>query len=224
MPLPANLTDIVRLEVQRALEKVNTTLPGRVLRYDAARQVVDVEIQIKRPVIAQDDEVEWDTLPTLLDVPVQIPHGGGFFVALPLQAGDPVIVHATAASMNQWLHSGAKGSEGPETRLHGLGSVFATPGCLPAPEALADPSGAELRIGKDGSDLQIRIDGAAISLGAGASDYAALSSKVNAALAAIKTHTHLYVPGPGPGTAPTPPSSDLSSMDTNTAASLVKIK
>lgn len=224
MPLPADLTDIIRMEIRRALEGLHTAIPGRVVKYDPAKQTVDVELQIRLPTIGADGEVEWSDLPpSLPGVPLLVQGGGGYFVAVPLQAGDPVIVHATHADMSQWIYSGQGASEGPQTRLHGLGSTFAVAAVRPLPEVFADLSATELRLGKDGSDLQVRIDGTSINLGAATTSFVALADKVDQCMTALKTHVHATGAPGAPTLAPgVPPAGTTPLTLPATAASKVR--
>lgn len=221
MPLEASLAQIHERLSDRVQEEIHTVLPARVLSYNSAAQTVSVQFSVRVAVVDADGEPEWSELPNLSDVPVAFLRGGGFFFAAPLVAGDHVWVYATQADVAQWRATGTTPSEGPTTRLHGLGSAFAVPGAFPVGAPLADASGSELRLGKDGSNAQIHVTSAEIRLGKAATDAVALASKVDAIASALVSHVHSGVTS-GPGSSG--PSPGLASIPTSTGSALVKVR
>lgn len=224
MPLPVSTAQLLDLHSDRVQEEIHTVLPARVLSYDAAKQTVDVEFSVRVAVRDEEGEPEWETLPNLAGVPVAWMRGGGFFFAASLAAGDSVWVYATTAAIGQWRATGKVPSDGPETRRHGLGSCFAVPGAFPSTAPLADASGSELRLGKDGNNAQIHIVSGEIRLGKGATDFVALASKVDQCMTELGKHVH---PVTAVGSPTGPPATGVASGSLTlpaTGSSLVKVR
>jgi hypothetical protein len=170
--------EIIKRAIEVQLSRLQTSLPGRVVTYDAAEQTAAVQLTVG------------DT-PPLTDVPVSWPRGGGYFVHAPLTAGDHVWVHFCSEDFSGWREQGTQ--QPPRMlRRHGL-YAYASPGAFVDGDELPDLPG-HFVCGKVGGP-QIHIDGTDVRLGDdSASDYVALASLVLARLTALHTafdaHAH----------------------------------
>jgi hypothetical protein len=193
-----SFAEVIELAVRNALEHVHTSLPARVLSFDAAKNTVDVELGTKAATYDRDTgEREYEERPQLASVPVVWPRGGGYVMTLPLAAGDFVWLMFAEQGLGEWRASGEV-SEPVDARRHSIGHPVALPGAFPdvsplSPLDVANRS-TKLVLGADGTNTQIVIDKATpsptILLGKDATDFVALANLVQAALDTIRTHTH----------------------------------
>lgn len=219
MPRIPSWVEILNAAIDSALTDLHVSLPGRVVAYNAATQTADVQPTVKQPKRNLDGSVAYLDLPTIPAVPVAWPSGGGFTVALPLSPGDPVLLVFSETPMGEYLLTG-EDADPVDTRRHSLGYPVAFPGgAKPDAKAFPDAPIDGVLVGKSGSDQQVKIDSAFISLGRGATDFVALASKVDSALSSIQAkydvHTHASFVAP--------PSTLLVSFPP-VAATLVKAK
>jgi len=181
-----SLPEVIRAAIEAQVEGMHVALPGKVVSYDAAKQTVSVDCAVKLPLKGQYGEVVYESLPTFPDVPVSWPAGGGYFLSMPLDAGDPVLLVFSDIACGEYLNDGVS-SEPVDTRRHSLGYPVAIPGgARPDTKAAADASATALVLGKDGSDSQVRVTATGVELGKGATDLAALASVVDANLSTLR--------------------------------------
>jgi hypothetical protein len=122
--------------IAHALDGVHTSIPAKVKSYFPLLQQVAVE-----PVI--------EGMPSLEDVPVLWPRGGGYMLHMPLAAGDHVLLTFCEADFSPWRLSGSAMAPALLKR-HGL-FAYAQPGAAPDITPMLAPSlltGAAF--GKDG--------------------------------------------------------------------------
>ena len=198
--------ETLRRVLDARLADLHTALPGRVRAYDAATQTADIEPMIKRgvPTGGEEDEVALETLPVLPSVPVLFPSGGQCFVTFPLAVGDPVLLVFSERETSQFRATGAVSDPGVPT-MHGLSGAVAIPCAFgPRSAALTGVNSTDLVVGRQGGLANLTIKSGTAEVG-GASDSAALASRVAALETAIGSHTHLYNPGPGAAAATATP-------------------
>jgi hypothetical protein len=191
---------LIEAHLEALQDRLHTALPGRVERYDAAKQLADVAPQIKRALSREDGSLVYETHPTIRAVPVVHPRWGSWFVHAPLAAGDTVLLLCCEGDLAQWRQTGQV-SAPLDVRRHHLAHAVAIPGLFPRGKELASssvPSDAML-IGKDaGAVIRIKSNGD-IEIGQNAMQLVALANLVKARLDTIQqqfdAHTHQYVPG-----------------------------
>lgn len=220
------LTKLVRDAIRAALADVHTAFPARVeaVDRDATGWVVDVKPQAYRFVPKRGGGEAREELPVIPAVPVVWPSAGGWGIAMPIEAGDHVLVIASEHAIGEWRERATLCDPGLRER-HGLSGCFAIPGAWCAAKKFADgiSSAAQngIVIGKDGG-IQIAISTTEIKLGRSASSYAAKADAVLSRLEDIvngfNAHTHT-VSGSATG-APLAPLSTPASV----AASKVKVE
>lgn len=179
-----SLLEFTRAIVEAEASDLHTTIPGVVIKYDVATQTADVQPIVRAH--ALDADVPTEEHPILPNVPVRFPGGGGFIVHFPLAPGDHVDLHFMQADPSAWRSTGQM-SDPVDTRRHDMSFAYATPGCRPDTAPITDASASALTIGRDGHAQMITVDSSFVTLGAGATEAAALASKVVACLDVIMT-------------------------------------
>lgn len=107
--------------------RIWTTMPGKVLSFDATKQTASIQPLIQGRVTAEDGTQSYVNLPVLVDVPVFFYQAGGMIFTVPITAGDEVLVHFAARCIDGWWYQG--GVQPPlEGRMHDLSDAFAMPG------------------------------------------------------------------------------------------------
>lgn len=207
-----DLAELLRIALASHQTRIHVSLPGAIETYDAARQVADIKPLLRRPLVAADGtELDAESLPILMDVPVAFPRGGGFYLTFPLVKGDLVHLVFVERSMDQWLDKEGEETTPLDYRMHSLADAVAYPGLYPRGRALADAHAENLAIGLDGgSSAHFRPDGE-IHLGSdGAADYVALAQlvkdevtalrdTVNSLITAYNAHIHITTATVGVG-------------------------
>jgi len=142
------LAELIRRALDVRLAQVRVAIPARVESYDASAQTVDVKPLIKDKLLTEDGAVV-ESLPVLTSVPVAFPRGGGFFISLPIAAGDTGRVVVCDRSIDQWMKKG--GEVDPlDMRMHSWGGAVFEPDLASTDDALADAHAQNLVIGFDG--------------------------------------------------------------------------
>lgn len=223
MATTTSLGELFEKSRSSATSGIFTAIPAKVLRFDATRKTVDVEPMVRIPVVGEDDEVTAEDIPNIPNVPVLYPASSACFVSFPLAAGDFVLLVFSMLSTSEWRATGEK-STPLDNRRHGLGGAFAIPGAFADGGAVASgDDGGTVAIGKRGGE-RIAFPGAQIEIGAGAADFAALASKVDAGFAQITTyltsHTHTSAAPASPTSPPIVPPTSVATV----ASTTIKIK
>lgn len=129
-------------QIEGRLKDLHTCLPGIIASFDPVTQTASVQPAIQR-IFTERGGVN---LPLCVDVPVQFPGGGDFFLTFPVKAGDECILQFSERCIDFWHASG--GVQLPaEYRLHDFSDAMATVGLNSQPKKLTDlqMTGAELR-------------------------------------------------------------------------------
>lgn len=129
-------------QIEGRLKDLHTCLPGIIVSFDQDKQTASVQPAIKR-IFTEQGAVN---LPVCVDVPVQFPGGGDFFLTFPVKAGDECILLFSERAIDYWFANG--GTQLPaEYRLHDLSDALAQVGLNSQPKKLAalQMDGAELR-------------------------------------------------------------------------------
>lgn len=186
-----SLGEAIQAVCRSKLARVRTAVPGRVVSYDDTKQCADVEVLVNDFFWSEDSPGApvYEELPVLPNVLVRWPRAGGYVFTMPLGPGDFVWITFSERSLGEFRTKGEKVNP-RDLQRHGDWATC-TPGCYPdsTPLASGDASAraAGLVIGKDGAETQIRISPTEIKIGATASDFVALSSKVDALFNQLKT-------------------------------------
>ena len=144
---------------------MHVAMIARVERYDAEKQVVDVQPQLKRRVQVMADERDADgesnrddnndgdtiheTLPVIPNVPVLFPRAGGFFISFPIVRGDYVQLIFNDWPLDVWRQGDDPGDSLELHDNHGLHGAVAIPGVYPAAMALKNAHTQNLVLGNE---------------------------------------------------------------------------
>lgn len=145
--------------------ELHTALVGRIESYDASRQTADVRVMQKRALTTNDGGRVFEQLPILRRVPVVQLRAtvGGWFVHMPIAAGDEVVLFVLERDYQRWRQTGDE-SVTPDTRLHHLANAIAYPGLPSSGNLLASPPADKLVIGQIGG-IEITIsDGGIVEI------------------------------------------------------------
>lgn len=185
--------------IRSAMIDVHTALPARVESYDEATQTADIKPMLKRVMRRANMERVIETLPVIPCVPVMWPRGGGYFMHMPLSAGDSGMLLFSEYQMDRWRSTGDDVDPG-DTRRHDLSGAVFIPGLFPSAEPIADATGGEdgLRMGNDGN-YTIEITDADIRMPESAVEYLARADRVEAALGQVRDSINAGVPGTSDG-------------------------
>jgi len=114
--------------VNSGLTQVSTSIPAIVLRYNSTKQVIDVELAVKRP---YNDDTSLDEPIRLFNVPVLFPQGSNWVMAGPLIKGDAVVLHFPMFDCDNWFN-GDKNRvyEANSKYYHDIDGAFATIGAF----------------------------------------------------------------------------------------------
>lgn len=230
MPFNRSLAEVLNAHGDTLRNEMRKCLPAVVVKVHPERQTVDVQITVKNPIFTEFEEVVYQDQPSIADVPVGVLRGGGFFVWIPVQVGDSVMLIFSDLSTDTWRASdGAKPVNPGWAGKHTIDSPFAIPWIAPDTKFLVDPSDEpnKLIIGKDGTNAQMRISASQVEFGPHPTDAAGLASKIDSAVstivAAFNSHTHPSPPAPVNPVVTGPPTTPISAQP-STASVLVKIK
>ena len=101
-------------------------IPCIVQSYDPGKGTVECQPAIREKIINQNEEIEYQNLPLLLDVPVVFPSTDSWSVSFPLKIGDECLVFFSDLSIDNFWEKG--NVQNPiEDRRHDLSDGFAIP-------------------------------------------------------------------------------------------------
>lgn len=127
-----DLGQLLRRALDNRLQATHTCAVGVVKSYKASKHVADVQLTAKRPIVNADDELVFEDLPILPDVPVISLGTSRSHVRTPLQAGDAVLIVFAESSIAEFL-AGQDVTEPGDTTDKGLSNGFAIPFVRPSP-------------------------------------------------------------------------------------------
>lgn len=149
-------SDAARQTVNSRLVEVHTMLPGIIESFDPDTQTARVQPAIKR-IFTEQGPVP---IPVCVDVPVEFPGGGDFFLTFPVKPGDECVLAFSERCIDRWHVMG--GVQDPdEYRMHSYSDGVARVGLNSQPRKIPsfNPTDAEFR-SRDGSvKVQLKPDG-----------------------------------------------------------------
>lgn len=184
------------------IKRLHTALPGRIVAFDAARQVASVQPMIEQQLM----DGSRQPLPMLPDVPVQFPRGGGFVLTFPVKPGDECLLVFNERCIDGWWHSGAS-SEPLDYRQHDLSDAVAVMGISSLPQVVPAfatdavelrrlDGSAYVRLDEGGT---LTLDGAKVLIKCPVVFEAGLTGKGDVVSSGISLERHLHgqvMPGP----------------------------
>lgn len=204
------LAAVIRRAIDSRMVDAHTAIPGKVVKYDAATQAVDVQPLIMVPDEDEDGEDAPRTLPVIQGVPFMFPGSGDWQLTWPVSAGDEVLLVFAEASIDFWLQSSSTNPVDPaDPRRHCLADAVAIPGIRRFRSPKKNVATDRLVIGRaTGARVRISAGEVAVDDGSGAVALAK-KSDLDALKTYLDTHAHSGVTtgagtsGP-PNTSPTP--------------------
>jgi hypothetical protein len=170
------LAEIVRLALESRLLDLHVALPCRVESYDATTQTIEALPMVRRAITDTSGETQHEDLPTLPNVPVLFPRSAAFSASWPLAPGDFVLVVFCSSAIGNWRESGDIADPG-DLRRHDLSHAVAIPGI--------GPKGSTIPTSPTAAVLEVTAPATHVAVGAAATDFAALASKVEGIVGAL---------------------------------------
>lgn len=182
-----DLETVLREIIDARAAEIHTALPARVISYDAAKQVADLQPMVKDLYHSEDGALITRSFPTLPSVPVAFLRGSGYFLTVPLTAGDTGMLVFSELPIDRWRSTGQE-SHPVNARRHGVGNAVFYPGLCPRAKALTEPGVSDhMVLGKEGG-CQIHVQQNEVNLDGGPSAQAvAIAQLVQAEFAVLKT-------------------------------------
>lgn len=162
--LTATPEDAHAAQIEGRLKDLHTCLPGTIARFDPETQTASVQPAIQR-IFTERGAVN---LPLCVDVPVQFPGGGDFFLTFPVKPGDECILWFSERAIDNWHVSG--GAQPPaEYRLHDLSDGIAFVGLNSQPRRIPgfNATDTELRSRDGQTHITMKPDGTIRNVNAG---------------------------------------------------------
>lgn len=146
--------EVISDTIESKLLDLHTAMPGYVEKFDAEKQMCDVQPALKRHFA--NGKVE--PLPVVTNVPVVYPRSAQFSMTWPLVVGDPVLLIFSERSIDRWSAQG--GVVDPnDTRKHSLSDAFCIPGGSPSTNPISGVSKDHVRLQYDQAMIEIQKSG-----------------------------------------------------------------
>lgn len=197
--------DVLKAATRGALASVHTSLVCCVVSYEEASQTVTLKSCVKFKFRNQDGKIEAYEPPLFVNVPVMFPSstigGAVFSFVFPVSEGDEALLVFNERSLDEWKTGGGSQYESQSNRRFDLSDGVAVVGLRSPADPLDSDSYASDAAVLRGPKIIVKSDD--LRLGSpSASDFVALSSLVEAEVAALWTamNTHIHsgvTTGPG---------------------------
>jgi hypothetical protein len=110
MTITPELAEVITVAIESALLDVHVSIPGKVQKYyppvpGVSEATVDVEVGIKRALEDENDELVFEELGVLQNVPVVFPRTSIYFMSFPLVPGDTGDIDFSEVNVGQWRAS-----------------------------------------------------------------------------------------------------------------------
>jgi Phage protein Gp138 N-terminal domain len=210
-PDEPDLEHVLHAWFEQYLENLHTAFPARVQNYDPVTQTADLVPVIRHAVSMPSGRYTYEDMPVMSMVPIIQPRTAGWFVHLPISAGDFVLVVCCSSNFAYWwIGDGSKAYPG-DIRRHDPSFAVGIPGFfnrgrslqrmqqgnadLASDLVIGQTNGTQIAIQRDGRVLvtqganvvvQVDPDGT-VHLGGAAGDKIALAGSVLTELTKIQT-------------------------------------
>lgn len=232
-PRSPTFDEVLANAVRSGLGEVHTNMPGRIVSYDADKQLCDVQPLVQQQVLQEDGTTASVSYPVLKNVPVIFPGANGFRITLPIVKDDEVSLCFTECSLEVWKANGGIVNPKDARRFH-ISDATATPGLHSNKAPWKKASKDAMTMGAD-SGPQVVFRTGSIELGSDSdnppSDMVALASLVKTELShlhdkldslvtafnsnnsSLQLHTHPLIVAPGGGSGTSSPSLQLATLE-----------
>ena len=139
-------------QIEGRLKDLHTCMPWVIVAFDPATQTAQVQPAIQR-IFTEKGAVN---LPVCVDVPVQFPGGGDFFLTFPVAPGDECILWFSERAIDNWHMAG--GTAPPaEYRLHDLSDGMAMVGLNNQLKKIPDFNAADVELRTRTRDVRVTM-------------------------------------------------------------------
>lgn len=177
-----------------------TAIPGFIVSVNYTAMTCVVQPTLSEIMVDENGNQTTVTLPTLLDVPILYPSGGGFTMTFPLDVGDEVLIVFSSRCIDAWWQLGGV-QQAMEARMHDLSDGFAIPGPKSSPNTLDSISSSHLQIRtKDGTAYYQLSSAGLMNLVNATTDLGTMLTNLNSALSAFMTTLAAFSGGGAPVT------------------------
>ena len=143
-----SIDDLLDEAIAAKTATIHTSIPGRVVAFDADANTVDVQPAVKKVIRHPDGSREMVPYAQIKGCPVAYPAGNGFAITWPLVEGDDVILHIMERSIDEWKATGGRSTEPRHPRRHDMTDAIAEPAGRPPGRALRVRTG-KIIVGRD---------------------------------------------------------------------------
>lgn len=112
--------------------KLNCVSVGSIVKFNAAKQLADIQINYKRVTYGNDIAPDtYEDYPVIVSCPVVVMQGGAGYLSFPIAPGDFCVVMFSDRELNTWVSSGQIAPP-QDRRTHHLNDAIAIVGIRPA--------------------------------------------------------------------------------------------
>lgn len=158
------LSEVFDVAREATAAGIYSAMPGRVERYESARQLVDIQPLVK---VTHEDEEGAPVvaaLPVIPSVPVAFPAAGGMRLTFPITVGNTGLLVFCSVPLDKWeAHGGLVDPE--DSGRHSLADAIFLPGLHDFAHPFLDCPTGKISLGADASPAAIEIASAEIKLG-----------------------------------------------------------
>ena len=129
--ISTSLTGVIADAVRCGIARIHTSMPAKVVAYNAALQTVSVQPSVQFRYLDEDEVEHFEDYPVLSNVPVLFWQATGYALTFPLSPGDPVTLFFSERSTDEWRALGAASCTPRDARRFDLSDAVAVPGGIP---------------------------------------------------------------------------------------------
>ncbi|WP_044898779.1 Gp138 family membrane-puncturing spike protein [Brevibacillus thermoruber] len=149
--------------LDKVFNSLRVSVPGIIQDFDPITQTATVQIALREHVRQENMEYAWTAIPSLQDVPIVFPRGGGYVLTFPVRPGDECLVVFSDMCIDAWFSLGGVQNQ-IEKRRHDLSDAIAIPGLWSQPRRLQDYSTKHVELRDESRAQFVRITEDAIDL------------------------------------------------------------
>lgn len=143
-----------RLKKDALNADLRVAIPGIIVDFNEATVTATVRPAIREMMTNRKGNRVSVNLPDLPDVPVIMPHSGGYNISFPVQAGDECLVIFADMCIDAWWQSGGVQNQ-IEQRRHDLSDAFAVLGPFSQARRSYTPGGLVIENHEKGSSVKL---------------------------------------------------------------------
>lgn len=146
------LAGVITQGIKNYMKDVHTCLPGKIVNFDGATQLAEVQLLITRSFSMGDPQ----PLPLLINVPVWFPRAGGFNITFPVAKDDQCLVLFAERALDRWITEGDL-QPPHDMRMHSLSDALCLVGLSSTPQAITNFDVANFQIRNEEKDQIITL-------------------------------------------------------------------